>query len=408
VTPSPSAPFPGENGSVVAGAKGVSLENGSPSASGGYKALAFSRLSALFGSPGRGTRGSDGEDIDDGGGGGDGQCSDSAHTPSRPRVYTDATPDWSARYHKLDSDDDDDDDGDECDSDTNCETNSGGSASANVTTLAMIADAAAKQQQQQQQRWRQPSERGGGTGQVESATPTSGSGTAARIPEYLQLSLEEAFFLVYALGSLTIESADGVPMDTEQCWQAFRRAQPTFSSSYAVYHHLRSAGWVPKTGLKFGVEFLAYRRGPVFFHSSYSVMVRTVDAVTLQPVQPIQPVGPTDGDGNGANGNRDGEARPLRPEHRPEHPHQHHRGMRWSELSCVNRLSSQVAKELMICNVLVPPLMARTEWASPRCLAKLTVQHVLMRRWLPEKSRADPAKQAAQKSAQKAKVKGGC
>ena len=42
----------------------------------------------------------------------------------------------------------------------------------------------------------------------------------------------------------------------------------------------------------------------------------------------------------------------------------------------------------MICNVLVPA-MATDEWDAPTvCLQKLKVQQVLMRRWLPEKTRA--------------------
>jgi hypothetical protein len=80
-------------------------------------------------------------------------------------------------------------------------------------------------------------------------------------------------------------------------------------SRYAAYHHLRSMGWVPKSGVKFGVDFLAYRKGPEFYHSSYSVMVRAVDSVTLEPV-------PADGCNT--------------------------RVVTWATLANLNRLSSQV------------------------------------------------------------------
>ena len=62
------------------------------------------------------------------------------------------------------------------------------------------------------------------------------------------------------------------------------------------------------------------------------------------------------------------------------------RGMTWALMSNLNRLSSQVAKELVVCHVLLPPLTAQ-EWDSPACLSELKAQLVLMRRWIPEKTR---------------------
>jgi hypothetical protein len=89
----------------------------------------------------------------------------------------------------------------------------------------------------------------------------------------------------------------------------YRPSHHLVCSRYAAYHHLRSMGWVPKSGVKFGVDFLAYRKGPEFYHSSYSVMVRAVDSVTLEPV-------PADGCNT--------------------------RVVTWATLANLNRLSSQV------------------------------------------------------------------
>ena len=108
-----------------------------------------------------------------------------------------------------------------------------------------------------------------------------------RVPEYLQLSLEEAFFLTYAVGVLEIKNpATDEVMDISTCWKTFRHEQANFSSNYAVYHHLRACGWVPKAGLKFGVEFLAYRQGSVTTLSS-----------PLSPSPPL-PLSPTPGFAN--------------------------------------------------------------------------------------------------------------
>ncbi|ELW46950.1 tRNA-splicing endonuclease subunit Sen2 [Tupaia chinensis] len=80
-----------------------------------------------------------------------------------------------------------------------------------------------------------------------------------RIFEYLQLSLEEE------------------PLTIMDLWRAFPAAQPTFRTTYMAYHYFRSKGWVPKVGLKYGTDLLLYRKGPPFYHASYSVIVELVD-----------------------------------------------------------------------------------------------------------------------------------
>src|SRR5580692_8874553 len=42
-----------------------------------------------------------------------------------------------------------------------------------------------------------------------------------------------------------------------------------FFINYVVYHHYRSLGWVVKGGIKFCVDYLLYKRGPVFTHAEY-------------------------------------------------------------------------------------------------------------------------------------------
>lgn len=46
-----------------------------------------------------------------------------------------------------------------------------------------------------------------------------------------------------------------------------------FLVHYAAYHYYRSLGWVVKGGIKFCVDYLLYKRGPVFAHAE-SVLVR--------------------------------------------------------------------------------------------------------------------------------------
>jgi len=109
--------------------------------------------------------------------------------------------------------------------------------------------------------------------------------------EHLQLTLEEAFFLTFALGILEIHPAPSIQdqayLSTQQLLPLFRShsyfppapstslspADP-FLPSYAVYHHYRSLGWVIRPGMKFAVDWLLYIRGPVFSHAEFAVIVQ--------------------------------------------------------------------------------------------------------------------------------------
>lgn len=187
----------------------------------------------------------------------------------------------------------------------------------------------------------------------ESAALAKRKGNPMVSQEVLQLSLVEAFFLRQAVDVLRIVDQQDRILPLHKIWQQFCRSSSTFVQDYVTYLSLRSRGWVPKSGLKFAVDFVAYRQGPPFFHSSYSVLVRTAWADTLQPWDP-----------------RD-EARPLN----------------WPYLFNINRMANQASKELVLCYVLRPRDLSDEDLADPSCIRRFQVQHVLARRWLPSKSR---------------------
>jgi len=103
--------------------------------------------------------------------------------------------------------------------------------------------------------------------------------------EHLQLSAEEAFFLSYGIGALSILNPDTrLPIPQEQLLALFRShsyfpprqdlgPNDPFLVHYAVYHHFRSLGWVPRHGIKFGVDWMLYTRGPVFDHAEFGLIV---------------------------------------------------------------------------------------------------------------------------------------
>lgn len=101
--------------------------------------------------------------------------------------------------------------------------------------------------------------------------------------EHLQLSLSEAFFLAWTTTCLAIrESESGGLVSLQDFWincqtlwsplQTGRIDNP-FLVQYVAYHHFRALGWVVKSGIKFCVDYLLYKKGPVFHHAEFAVVV---------------------------------------------------------------------------------------------------------------------------------------
>ncbi|GAA6233081.1 tRNA-splicing endonuclease subunit Sen2 [Lates japonicus] len=171
------------------------------------------------------------------------------------------------------------------------------------------------------------------------------------LSEYLQLSLEEAFFLVYGLGCLSVYLHQE-PLSIIELWRKFRSLRPDFVSSYAAYHYYRSRGWVPKGGggAKYGADLMLYRKGPPFYHASYSVVVERVDDAFR------------------------GSA--LRP-------------FSWRSLAALSRITANVSKELMLCHIISPADQSEAELDSPECVSRLKVQEVIVSRWVSSRERAE-------------------
>ncbi|KAJ7460602.1 hypothetical protein FB451DRAFT_1181618 [Mycena latifolia] len=195
--------------------------------------------------------------------------------------------------------------------------------------------------------------------------------------EHLQLTLPEAFFLLWNLDCLTVaDPHTNELLSIQQIWIAFQAAhltppllispKPTpvlqfdnpFLINYIVYHHYRSLGWVVRGGIKFCVDYMLYKRGPVFNHAEFSVVVCPVyedpadqeaSSVDLHNASPFP----------------------------------------WSWLSTINRVNSQVYKTLILTYVTIP---ARSRVSpdvlnSPACLQYYSVREVTVRRFIPARMR---------------------
>ena len=209
--------------------------------------------------------------------------------------------------------------------------------------------------------------------------------------EHLQLSLEEAFFLAYGLGVLQIREQSNLEAITAaSLFSLFRQhsyfppasidsLQPDdpFLTSYVVYHHFRSLGWVVRPGVKFAVDYLLYNRGPVFSHAEFAVIILPSYSASYWT---------------------------STPERRMESRKKESKSWWW--MHCVNRVQSQVRKSLVLVYVEIPPpsswkssatLSVKSVLSDNACLPEDTdisqwlkcykVREITLKRWIPNRSR---------------------
>jgi len=192
----------------------------------------------------------------------------------------------------------------------------------------------------------------------------------------VRLSLDEAFFMHYALRSLTlytVRDKAGQParlLDTAEAWQEMQNSKKDFILLYLCYHHFRSKvryfhavmrlcrcpghncvmqlqGWIPRTGLQYGVDFVLYQKHPAITHSDYSVSIQTDETPGLGSLS------------------------------RPP--------MSWHDLQVTNRLTAQVGKRLLVARIHDPA--PHLGYDHPRCIDRVSISEMIVRRWVPESDR---------------------
>ena len=209
--------------------------------------------------------------------------------------------------------------------------------------------------------------------------------------EHLQLTPEEAFFLAYALGILDIYPEPPIPKSAHDPTTATATATKTdlltsshlltlftnynpplfctyplqpdspFFLLYTAYHHFRSLGWVVRPGLKFGVDYLLYLRGPVFSHAEFAV---TVLPAYTHPFWRQTEQGREMLSRSGCD-----------------------KDTSWHWMHCVQRVQSQVRKTLVVAWVDVPPPLENGEMDVTSFMKRYKVREMIVKRWIPNRSR---------------------
>ncbi|GAA5956999.1 hypothetical protein JCM3765_006666 [Sporobolomyces pararoseus] len=239
--------------------------------------------------------------------------------------------------------------------------------------------------------------------------------------EHTQLQPEEAFFLLFSLGCLSLRTSPLVaststPASRLSIISAFslflRSACPSIPSplspsipdprlnrldspfflAYAAYHHYRSMGWVVRSGVKFCADWVLYGPGgPVGGHAEFAVVIIPTY------VNPKDSLSSPFASNSTLAVNQDPELREAYQEEQAEREHLRGEGERrnsWKWFHTVNRVCSGVKKTMVLLHVVIPDLERSTpkerDWLSThpaQALAKLQMREIVVRRFLAGRMR---------------------
>ena len=88
-----------------------------------------------------------------------------------------------------------------------------------------------------------------------------------------ELSLIEAYYLLTQKKITIFDVKNDKLISTDEFFDMAKEIHHKFEEKYKIYNDLREKGYVPRPGLKFGADFVVYKKGPGLEHSSFIVHV---------------------------------------------------------------------------------------------------------------------------------------
>jgi len=93
-----------------------------------------------------------------------------------------------------------------------------------------------------------------------------------------ELSLIEAYYLLEN-GKITIfDVKREKDLSAKEFFEIAKQIHHKFEEKYVIYKDLREKGYIPRPGLKFGADFVVYKKGPGLEHSPFIVHVLPHDS----------------------------------------------------------------------------------------------------------------------------------
>ena len=88
-----------------------------------------------------------------------------------------------------------------------------------------------------------------------------------------ELSLIEAYYLLERDEITIFDVKDNKFMESMKFHEIAKSIHHKFEEKYIIYKDLREKGYIPRPGLKFGADFVVYKKGPGLEHSLFMVHV---------------------------------------------------------------------------------------------------------------------------------------
>ena len=88
-----------------------------------------------------------------------------------------------------------------------------------------------------------------------------------------ELSLIEAFYLLKKEEITILDVKTNLFLNSKEFYELGKQLHHKFEEKYIIYKDLREKGYVPRPGLKFGADFVCYKKGPGLEHSPFIVDV---------------------------------------------------------------------------------------------------------------------------------------
>ena len=173
----------------------------------------------------------------------------------------------------------------------------------------------------------------------------NGMSNTARVDvEHLQLSLVEAYHAAFMQCVIQIRNRNGQLLDDPlHVWRLFCEEDPTFAVMLVAFCRYRAAGWFPRSGLKYGVDWVLYPTSVTRKHAHAPYCVRT-RVISDQDDVPLDRT--------------------------------------WVSLQNRLRLVKNVAKTLVVANIVVQG--GAKKWNTPHeAFKSIKINEVTIDRWVP-------------------------
>jgi len=93
-----------------------------------------------------------------------------------------------------------------------------------------------------------------------------------------ELSIIEAYYLLSNEKITISDVKSNKELSIEEFFEIGKEIHDKFEEKYIIYKDLREKGYVPRPGLKFGADFVCYKKGPGLEHSPFIVHVLPHDS----------------------------------------------------------------------------------------------------------------------------------